>query len=183
MSEKCFLLYDSSCHVNVHKRNHSIAIPKSNCYKKCKNQTKTKPELKLWKSSTLLHNVKRTQEVASSAKLSYVHHHHRKEVISTLFLPPSKKRGSLKWDISKGQITTNNKKAAFLLILFAILFQTCIGKAKINHQHYLNNQHYWGWSEGPPSSKGQYKWYHRRLCPSGKWCSSLNRIFVLKKSK
>lgn len=50
-SEKCLLLYDSSHHMNVHKRNNSIAIPKSNYYNKCKNQTRTKPELKWWKAA------------------------------------------------------------------------------------------------------------------------------------
>lgn len=46
-SEKRFLLYNRSCHVNVNKRNHSIAIKKSNYYTNAKkNQTKPKTELK-----------------------------------------------------------------------------------------------------------------------------------------
>lgn len=138
------------------------------------------PELKWWKSSALLHNVKHIQKATSSAKLSCASPSQGKSDFKSFF-PPPKKRGKLWSEIFQRVILT--KKAAFLLIVFAILFHTCIGKAKRNYQHYLSNQNYCGWSEGPPSSEVQYKWYHRRLCPSGKWCSSLKRIFVLKTSK
>lgn len=131
-SEKCLLLYDSSCHVNVHKGNHSIVIPKSNYCNKCKNQTKTKPELKWWKSRALLHNVKHTQKATSSAKLSCSSPSQERSDFNSFFPPPKRKRGELWSEIFQSVSLT--KKAAFLLIIFAILFQTHIGKAKRNHQ-------------------------------------------------
>lgn len=89
-SEKCLLLYDSSCQVNVHKINHSIVIPKSNYYNKFKNQTKTKPELKWWKSSTLLHNVKHTQKATFSAKLSCSSPSQERSDFNSVFSSPKK---------------------------------------------------------------------------------------------
>lgn len=109
-SEKCLLLYDSSHHMNVHKRNNSIAIPKSNYYNKCKNQTRTKPELKWWKSSALLHNVKHTQKATFCKTVMLITITGKKWF--QVFLSPSKKeRQTLKWHISKGHI--NKKRQHF----------------------------------------------------------------------
>lgn len=96
-----------------------------------------------------------------------------------VFLSPSKKkRQTLKWDISKGHI---NKKSSISSDSFCNLISHMYWKAKRKKLSTLLKQpDYWCCSEGPPPSKGQYKWYHRKLCPSGKWCSSLKRIFVLK---
>lgn len=141
------------------------------------NQNKTR--VKMMKSSALLHNVKHTQKATCSAKLSCSSPSQEKSDFKSFF-PPPKKRGKLWSETFQRVILT--KKGSISSDSFCNLISHMYWKVKRKKLSTLLKQpDYWCCSEGPPPSKGQYKWYHRKLCPSGKWCSSLKRIFVLKK--
>lgn len=173
-SEKHILLYDRSCRGCRQKksfhRNNRIKL-----LHKCKNQNKTETELKWWKSSAMLYNVKHTEShilLLMCQKLIIITGCKWCQLsFSSPF--PLRLQGE-----TSGRVGLTQKAAFSLKFLYDLdLLSPCsflhltskcvLGRLKETVNIALST---WSWSEGgPPSSKEEHEWYHRRLKLSGKW--------------
>lgn len=135
------------------------------------NQNKTRVKI-MKKQRTVTQCIKHMQKASSSAKLSCSSPSQERSDFNPFFPPPKNKRQILKWVISKGQF--NKKKQHFFWFFLPSYFtQHCIlSKPALVRLVRMSSLF-----------QRALQKYHRRLCPSDKWCSTLKRIFLLKTRK